>query len=197
MRKPSARSVVTLAALAAATGLLGFGTSTGRAARTVINPPTIDSFSPTSGAVGRLVTITGTHLRGVGSVRFGKAYSMFTVVSSTTIQANVPPGALTGLIKVTKSMQTVASPTPFTVLPKITSFSPMSGPVGMLVTIKGTTFNGTTAISFGSVAADLASAIIHPSSIKVTVPDGAITGKIFVTTPAGTRHSATAFTVTP
>ena len=34
-------------------------------------------------------------------------------------------------------------------------------------------------------------------TVAVTVPDGAVTGKIYVTTPAGTRRSATAFTVTP
>jgi len=146
--------------------------------------------------VGRLVTITGTSFKGTSAVRFGKAYSMFTVVSSTEIQANVPPGALTGPIKVTKGMQTVSSSDPFTVLPKITSFSPTSGPVGTVVKIKGTTFNGATAVSFGSVAADMGSAVVHPSSITVTVPAGAVTGKIYVTTPAGTRHSATAFTVT-
>jgi len=33
--------------------------------------------------------------------------------------------------------------------------------------------------------------------IKVNVPDGAVTAKIFVTTPAGTAHSRTAFNVTP
>ena len=147
--------------------------------------------------MGRLVTITGTHFSGASAVRFYNVYTMFSIVSSTTITANVPPGAVTAPIKVTKGMQTAISADPFTVLPKITSFSPMSGPVGTLVTIRGTTFNGTTAISFGSVAADLGSAIVHPSSIKVNVPVGAVTGKIFVTTPAGTRHSATAFTVVP
>ena len=85
----------------------------------------------------------------------------------------------------------------FVVRPKITSFSPTKGAVGTLVTIKGTTFNGTTAIYFGTVAADLSTAVVNPSSIKVYVPTGAVTAKIFVTTPAGTAHSPTAFTVTP
>ena len=197
MRQSSIRLGLTLAALVAATALLGLGTSPGRAGTQTLIPPTIDSFSPTSGAVGRLVTITGTHFKNVSAVRFGKIYTMYTIVSSTQINVNVPPGALTGPIKVTKGMQTVPSADVFTVLPKITSFSPMSGPVGTLVTIKGTTFNGTTEVDFGSVAADLSTAIVHPSSIKVNVPPAATTGKIFVTTPAGTKHSAMAFSVTP
>ena len=112
MRKASARLVLPLVALVALTAFLSFATASGRAGTRTLNPPTISSFSPTSGAVGKLVTITGTHFKGVSAVRFGKAYSMFTVVSSTTIQANVPPGALTGLIKVTKGMQTVSSADP-------------------------------------------------------------------------------------
>jgi hypothetical protein len=185
------RTAVTLAALVAATVLVGSAAS----GTQTVTPPTISSFSPLKGAVGRLVTITGTALKGTSAVRFGKAYSMFTVVSGTEIQANVPPGALTGVIKVTKGMQTASSADVFTVLPKITSFSPGSGAVGTLVTIHGTTFNGTTAVYFGSVAADLSSAVIQKGTIKVNVPVGATTGKIFVTTPAGTAHSPTAFTV--
>lgn len=196
MRQSSKRRGLTVVALVAATTLLGNGVSTGRAGTQAVTPPTIDSFSPTSGVVGRLVTITGTHFRNTSAVRFGKVYSMFTVVSGTEIRANVPPGAVTAPIRVTKGMVTVRSADPFIVRPKITSFSPAKGAVGTLVTVKGTTFNGTTAISFGTVAADLSTAIVNPSTIKVYVPSGATTGRIFVTTPAGTAHSATAFTVT-
>src|SRR5262249_19846553 len=137
MQRSSGRLVVPMVALVAATALLGVATS--RAGTRTITPPTISSFSPLKGAVGRLVTITGTALKGTAAVRFGKVYTMFTVVSGTTITANVPPGAVTAPIRVTKGMVTVASATPFTVVPKITSFSPVKGAVGTLVTIKGTT----------------------------------------------------------
>jgi hypothetical protein len=199
MRGPSAR-VVTRVALVAATALLGFSTATGRAGTrtaSVIQPPTITSFSPENGAVWRTVTITGQHFKRATHVKFGRNCTGFKIVSSTTITVQVPPGAVTAPISVTSPAGKATSATPFTVMPRIWGFSPTSGAVGTLVKLKGTTFNGTTAINFGSVAADMSSAVVHPSSITVYVPAGAVTGKIFVTTAAGTRHSYTDFKVTP
>ena len=145
----------------------------------------------------KTVTITGRHFKRATSVKFGSYCTGFTIVSSTKISVEVPPGAVTAPISVTSSAGTATTATPFTVMPRIWSFSPASGAVGTLVKLKGTTFNGTTAIDFGSVAADMSSAVVHPSSITVYVPAGAVTGKIFVTTAAGTRHTYTDFKVTP
>jgi hypothetical protein len=53
-------------------------------------PPTITTLSPTSGAVGSSVTITGTGFVDVSSVRFSGVAAVFTVNSSTQITAIVP-----------------------------------------------------------------------------------------------------------
>jgi YVTN family beta-propeller protein len=78
--------------------------------------------------------------------------------------------------------------------PTITSFSPASGPAGTVVTIKGTSLNGATKVTFngvkGTITKDTA------TKIKVTVPSGATTGKIEVITPGGNVKTATAFKVT-
>ena len=75
-------------------------------------------------------------------------------------------------------------------------FSPTFGPVGAAVTIIGTTFTGATGVSFNGVAATFT---VSPSgTITTTVPAGATTGPITVTTPgSGPLKTTTRFTVTP
>jgi hypothetical protein len=80
------------------------------------------------------------------------------------------------------------------VLPGVTSFSPASGPVGTVVTITGTGLSQATAVKFGGVAATTFT-VNSDVKITATVPAGAVTGKISVTTPGGAGNSATNFTV--
>jgi hypothetical protein len=72
---------------------------------------------------------------------------------------------------------------------------PTSGPVGRLVAINGTNFNGVTQVKFNTTAATW---WLRLSSTRIyaRVPTGATTGKISVTNAAGTGTSAATFTVT-
>ena len=66
--------------------------------------PAITSLSPTSGAVGASVTITGTSFgatRGLSTVKFNGTVALTTGWSNTQIQATVPAGATTGPVLVT------------------------------------------------------------------------------------------------
>jgi hypothetical protein len=83
---------------------------------TVTAPPTITSFSPTSGRVGTSVTITGTNLGGATAVRFNGVGAGFSVVSSTQLTATVPSGAKNGPISVTTPGGTATSSTSFRVV---------------------------------------------------------------------------------
>jgi hypothetical protein len=76
----------------------------------------------------------------------------------------------------------------------ITSFSPTSGPVGTSVTITGTSFTGTTKVTFDGVAATTFK-VVSETEITATVPTGAKTGKIAVTTSGVLVDSKTSFTV--
>ncbi len=77
--------------------------------------PTITSFTPTSGPVGTLVTITGTNFTGATVVKFGGVIATFNFVSNTEITATVPAGATTGNILVKTPAGKATSPTKFTV----------------------------------------------------------------------------------
>lgn len=89
---------------------------------------------------------------------------------------------------------------PSTVLPPtITSFSPISGPIGTTVTINGTNFNTTPSnniVRFGSVRANVLN--VTASSLTVTVPAGATYTPITVTdtTTGLTAYSTKPFNVT-
>ena len=56
-------------------------------------PPTVDSFNPTSGPEGTIVTITGTGFTGATAVTFNGTSASFTVDSDVQITATVPVGA--------------------------------------------------------------------------------------------------------
>jgi hypothetical protein len=164
--------------------------------------PTISSFTPTSGPVGTPVEIAGDNFSGpdpdVTAVRFDGVSATFTINNTHTITATVPAGASTGAISVTNPDGTATSATNFTVtaspVPTITSFDPTSGPVGTSVQVTGTGFLGASAVKFNNT--DATFTVDSNTQITATVPGGATTGPIAVTTPGGTAMSATNFTVT-
>ena len=156
--------------------------------------PTITSFTPASGLPGTIVTINGTDFTGVSSVKFnGLIASSFNVLSPTQLTATVLDGTTSGKITVTTPLGTGTSATDFIVLPTITGFFPGSGLPGATVSISGTNFDTATAVAFNGY--DATFTIYYRTQITATVPSGATTGKLSVTTPGGTAFSATNFTV--
>jgi hypothetical protein len=162
--------------------------------RATANPPTITSFAPDGGRAGGTVTIEGTSFTGATDVRFNTTPSArFVVMSDIAINADVPAGATTGPISVTTPGGAALSASNFTVVQPITSFTPTSGRVGSSVTLSGTTFTGATSVRFNGVSASFT--VSSDTAIQATVPTGATTGPLTVTTPGGTATSATNFTV--
>jgi hypothetical protein len=177
------------------------GSATSTAAFTVTvpgPPPTISSFTPTSGPVGTTVAISGEHIAGATTVAFNGTPASFVVSSDTQISATVPSGASTGPISLTTPAGNATSTTAFTVTvpgppPTISSFTPTSGPVGTIVTISGAQFTGATAVFFNGTPASFT--VISNTQIRATVPSGATSGPIGVTTSAGTATSPQRFSV--
>jgi RHS repeat-associated protein len=163
--------------------------------------PSITSLSPTSGAVGASVTITGTNFgstQGSSTVKFNGTTATATSWSATSIVARVPTGATTGNVVVTVSNKS-SNGVSFTVVPapSITNLSISSGAVGAAVTITGLNFGstqGTSTVKFNSTVATVTT--WSASSIAVTVPSGATTGNVVVHA-SGVDSNGVNFTVVP
>ncbi|HWR35267.1 MAG TPA: IPT/TIG domain-containing protein [Clostridia bacterium] len=78
--------------------------------------------------------------------------------------------------------------------PTITSFTPTSGSAGDQVTITGTNFTGTTAVSFNGTNTATFN-IASDTQLTASVPLGATSGKIAVTNAAGTGTSSSDFSI--
>jgi predicted extracellular nuclease len=160
--------------------------------------PRITSFTPAAGVTGNVVDIFGANFNSVLAVRFGSVFTTFTPISPTHLQARVPLGATDGPIVVSTILGSATSPTPFVVLPLIVGFTPASGAIGSPVLIVGTGMSAATSVRINGVTAPFA---VFTSSgidfVLASVPAGATSGPIQVTTPAGTAASATNFIVLP
>jgi uncharacterized repeat protein (TIGR03803 family) len=154
------------------------------------------SLVSTTAIVGKTVEILGQAFTGTTSVSFGGATASYRAASDTYLTATVPSGATTGAVTVTTPGGTLTSNKTFRVTPQLKSFTPPSGPVGTVVTITGVSLIQTTKVTFGGVAAT-SFAVNSDTQVTATVPTGAVTGKILITTAGGTASSSAIFTVTP
>jgi hypothetical protein len=198
----SSTQIVATVSVGALSGPLTVTTPGGTAASansfTVNNTPAITSFTPTRGNAGAQVTIMGANLNGATNVTFGGISASFTVDSSTQVTATVPTGAATGKIIVNTPNGTAQSEGVFTVttVPAISGFSPAGGGIGSSVTITGANFVSVTGVAFNGVSA-VNPTVNSSTLITASVPAGATTGPISVTTANGTAQSAAAFMVVP
>jgi uncharacterized repeat protein (TIGR03803 family) len=159
--------------------------------------PTISSISPTSGPIGTVVTVTGTGLTQTTKVTIGGVKATtFTVKTDSSVSVTIPTACKTGKITVTTNGGSATSSTSFNVTPTITRFTPTSGKVGTSVVIVGTGLTQTSKVTFGRVTATKFT-VNSDTQVTTTVPTGAVTGRIAITTTGGTVTSSGTFTVTP
>jgi hypothetical protein len=107
----------------------------------------------------------------------------------TTMRAVTTDGASTA--HATASAATLTDVT----VPAITALIPTSGPVGSTVTVVGSGFTRTTAVTFNGRTARFT--VNSDTQITTSVPGGATSGPIAVTAPGGVATSAATFAVTP
>ena len=156
--------------------------------------PFISLVNVRNGKEGSQVGILGQGFSAASVVKFGgTAATTAKVAGKAFILATVPAGALTGKVTVTTGSTTLSTVSIYRVTPTIASFTPPSGPVGTSVTITGTGLAQATKVAFNGVAASFT--VNSDTMITASVPAGATTGKISVTTPGGSALSAQSFTV--
>jgi hypothetical protein len=120
------------------------GVNSNTANFTVLNPPTIMSLSPTTGAAGTSVTIVGTNFGATQSnstVTFNGTSAIPASWSASSIVVPVPTATTSGNVVVTVSGLT-SNGVSFTVLPTpvISNLTPTAGQAGTSVTIAGINF---------------------------------------------------------
>jgi hypothetical protein len=152
------------------------------------------------------VTITGAGFAGITAVKFGAVpAASFTVDSTTQITATLPAGLAAGSQPITVEIGVDIQPVgglPFSVVPgacpSVTSFNPLTGPVGSAVLITGTGFLGAAQVKFGNTVQALFTVNATGTLITTTVPAG-VTGPVairVVNVLYGQGSSASLFTVT-
>lgn len=159
--------------------------------------PKIDSVSPTKALPGALVIISGINFSLVTSVKFGGVDASFgpTLDTNHKIQATVPLAAGPGDQYITLINPNGQDSIPFNVdfSPVVNSFSPASASAGDLITVSGVRFTGATSLMLGSTS--ITYTAVDDGTITFTVPSGAISGNITVTTTYGSGTSKSSLSI--
>lgn len=158
------------------------------------------TVSPASALPETFITISGTDIQNIESIKFDTTTASFSSVFNTSsdIFTTVPTTARFGdqVITITNKSGETAQVN-FTVIqpaPVITGFNPAIAQVGDTVTITGRMLTGIISVAIGSThvpVIDSASAF----QIKIKVPDGASSGLFNIETGGGKAASASIFTV--
>lgn len=167
----------------------------------VLASPTLTRLTPAQGRAGTLVTLTGQRFgttAATNTVRFNGVPAPVLSATATTLTVRVPATASTGSVVVSTTDGAGRSPGAFTVYqpPTVTAVTPAEGVPGSLVTLTGTNFAPLAAqdtVWFNATPAVVGQA--SATTLQVTVPAGATTGKILLHTLGGQVESLQDFTV--
>jgi hypothetical protein len=153
------------------------------------------AYSATVGGPSGAGTPTGTVTFSVGSVQI--CSGALTQGSTSCSSSHAPAGVDTVIASYSgdSSFASSQADTTLTVMapPTIAHFTPSSGKIGHVVTIRGMSLSGATEVQLGDTTGTIESDTA--TRIKFLVPPGATSGKIEVTTPGGTAMSTKSFDV--
>lgn len=169
-------SFSTSAACAAPTGLAATGVSSSAASVSFTASGTASTYTVTTSPATTTQTVSASPVSFTG------------LTPGTTYTVSLVSNCAGGTTASPATVSFTTSPA----APAITLLSPNSGPVGTAVTITGTALTGATAVQFNGTAAGFT--VVSPTFISTTVPAGATTGNVVVTTPGGPSNGLT-FTV--
>jgi hypothetical protein len=149
---------------------------------------TITKSSSKTGQGDQVLTITGTNLGNIATLRVAGVEAMFTVLTNTTVAVVLPVGSRVGTFSATTftGAQVTGSAITVTVgsaLPTATAVSPTSAVNGAWVKVTGVNLAGSTQVMWGDVQAEFY--VTAANMIYVKVPMGVTTGTMTVTTTGG------------
>lgn len=177
------------------------GTSTASSADHFTYPPVVSALSPTAGASGTTVTVSGAGFTTATAVHVGSttlSSGAFTIASDGIITLHAPSGP-SGTVAVTVTDAGGTSATSSADLftygaPVVSAVSPSSGSGGSTVTVSGSGLANATGVQFGSSAVGAGSfTIVSDTTITATAPSGpAGVVDVTVTNAAGTSTASSA-----
>lgn len=149
----------------------------------IISSPEISAIQPNTVNVGEEMVITGTSLDLVTAVTIGGTAANFRIVSPTRIVLQMPARAgnptlpLAGNVVITSvggirtNTGTVINADLSGGLPTITSFAPLSGGGGTVITVTGANLSIVNAVQLGDVPV-LSFRLVSPNALQITLPSG-------------------------
>ena len=146
-----------------------------------------------SAKVGGSVGLLGQNFSTATQVVFGSGAGTFTSSGNAFMTAKPADGSTTGIITVDEPGGNLTTAQSFKITPVLKTFAPISGPVGTQVILTGTSLLQATSVKFAGKAATFT--VNSDTQLTTTVPVGAVTGKISVTTAGGTSTTSAEFTV--
>ncbi|WP_374535645.1 IPT/TIG domain-containing protein [Chitinimonas taiwanensis] len=165
----------------------------------ISSQPSVASMAPSTVKIGGRVSIQGSNLDQVQSLRLNGLPLTIESQTSSTLTFLVPSEARSGSISLHYGENTVLTvPQGLTVeVPiSINSFSPSEGVIGTQVTLKGSGFDLVSQVRFGTASAPMIQR--DDTSLSVSVPAGAVSGPIsLIGNDGAALSSANSFTVVP
>jgi hypothetical protein len=143
------------------------------------------------------VVINGINLDIVSEVKFGNIAATTFTATKTKIVVTIPDNAEGGdqLVTVLSASTGGSATASFNVniTPQIFSIAPPSAVAGDVITVTGARFTGATVVKLGALATSFT--VNSATEISFTVPAGAVSGPVTITTPTGTVTSSAALTI--
>jgi hypothetical protein len=174
----------------------------------VADKPIIESITPNRGRPGDTIAIAGVNYSTTTAddvVKFNGVNAIVLSATATKLLVKAPTEGTTGAITVKVKNSEVATGPVFSYIGAATfaSFAPASAKAGDTITITGTNFGRVFAdnvVHFSGPQNNVFTGTVIAATetqLKVTVPQGAVTGKIYLTVNSGLKlTSATDFTIT-
>lgn len=167
--------------------------------------PTATKLTPATGPAGTAVAVAGTGFVSGTTVRFGNTVAACTIISPVLLRCIAPAGEGPAPVVVTNGVGAsapvpattftitagVAAPAPTAPLQQagVSGITPTYGATGATVAVKGTNLDRVTRIDFTGTESAWVNAprflVVNPTRVVVSVPSGAATGALRLTTPAG------------
>ncbi|MFM8926769.1 MAG: hypothetical protein ACKOFA_01015 [Rhodoluna sp.] len=164
------------------------------ASATTTAKPTITLTSSLVKEVGSTFTLSGSNLASASAIAIGGVSASFTIVNATTVVVTVPENVVSGSTISATNLGGTVTTSKFVYQAAVVSDYTKSARVGQNVTITGKNLKATSVVFGGNKSGKIVSS--SATSLTVTVPTGALSGAIKVTTGAGSVFTES-FTVVP